>query len=208
MATFRELINNVDRSESNRDYLNMDELQREFNLWDNLTEAAYQDDLPLKMYYLAKSFDTDSYIGYRVYYFDNEPVCFSNQRGRKCNEDFEWVSESAYNKVYSWFTTLIDKPNNIDNITILSDEDLDCHCSIGWECESASEVLSESLIYKGETCLIFDKRRNVSYDFKKLSFLGIYYKGYELYVLMEDALIPWHIKKDLLDDATANDMAD
>ena len=42
---------------------------------------------------------TDTRVGLKFYFFNDELVCLSFQEGRKCDEEFEWVSVEARNKV-------------------------------------------------------------------------------------------------------------
>ncbi len=52
---------------------------------------------------------TDTTVGLRFYFLGDECVCASFQPGRKCDEQFEWVSQEAYNKVK---TLVFDKMKN------------------------------------------------------------------------------------------------
>lgn len=49
---------------------------------------------------------TDSYVGLRYYFLNNELTCLSYQIGRKYPEDFEWVSKDAFAKMYDYFSQI------------------------------------------------------------------------------------------------------
>ena len=42
---------------------------------------------------------TDTEVGIRVWYLDDEPVCISWQPYRKSNETFGWISKDKFNEV-------------------------------------------------------------------------------------------------------------
>lgn len=67
---------------------------------------------------------TDSWVGLKIYYFDDEPVCVSFQSGRKNNENFEWLSDEAYQKTKKFLYSFVE-PEEVCFAKINFDEEID-----------------------------------------------------------------------------------
>jgi hypothetical protein len=94
----RDLINAVDRSEKNTDSADIDEFCRALNLneypgWNKQFDEA------VKGHWLIKWYCTDTWVGYQVYYMDNEPVAISVQTARKSSASYQFVSLEAATKL-------------------------------------------------------------------------------------------------------------
>jgi hypothetical protein len=96
-----DLIQNLDKERTEDKQFNIQPLFDEFNIerW-NMKNEEY--DLfyeHVHCYYVIKRYCTDSCVGLRFYYLDDEFICLSNQSGRKNNEEFEFASQEAYDKL-------------------------------------------------------------------------------------------------------------
>lgn len=107
MTTLRKLINqvNIETKPS------WEKLANEFGISLNWTE-----DTRLKCYFIERWYCTDSCVGTRVYFLDNEFVCISYQSGRKMNENFYFVSKEIANKVGEYLKSLVEIEYNVDII--------------------------------------------------------------------------------------------
>lgn len=74
-----------------------------------------ENDGRLVYYWIMAWYCTDSYVGLRGYYLDNELVAVSEQQGRKYKEKFNWTSKDAFIKV----------KNYIKSFETIQDEDID-----------------------------------------------------------------------------------
>ena len=98
-----EIIENLDKSEKNRNHIYSEHFIDEFNLsWYDLKE-----DTRLTSYYILNWYCTDTYVGLAAYFLDDEFVCIGYQEGRKCDEKFEFVSEELATKVGEYVKSLI-----------------------------------------------------------------------------------------------------
>jgi len=59
----------------------------------------------------------DTEVGYRIYFFKDKPVAFSYKSAIKNDENIEWISVKAYNKVKKYLQTFI--PNEGINHNII-----------------------------------------------------------------------------------------
>ena len=99
-----EAIKRVDRSDSNHSDADAEKFSQEFGFhlsWNAKFEERVHG------YWLWRWQCTDTWVGYRVYYMDDEPVCVSWQPARGSSENFEWVSKEVYNKVREFMLELL-----------------------------------------------------------------------------------------------------
>lgn len=99
-----EAIQRVDRSERNHSYADAEKFSQEFGFHLNWN-AKFEE--RVHGYWLWRWQCTDTWVGYRVYFMDNEPVAVSWQPARKSSEEIEWVSKEAYNKVRDFMLELL-----------------------------------------------------------------------------------------------------
>lgn len=97
-----DVINNIDKSKQNESRVDTYDLGRELNV-----DIEWVNQDRLKSYWIGNWCCTDSYVGCRVYFLDDEPVAVSSQLGRKCDETFEWISKEAALKVREYLFSLI-----------------------------------------------------------------------------------------------------
>lgn len=73
-------------------------------------------------YYILNWYCTDSIVGFKVYFFDDVPVAISSQRGRKCNEDFQWISKELYQKVYDYIISFREDEDHQSRIVLIDEK--------------------------------------------------------------------------------------
>jgi hypothetical protein len=93
-----DLIHRVDRCERNTDSADIDDFCRELNLneypgWNEAFDKA------VKGHWLIKWLCTDTWVGYMVYYLNDEPIAVSSQTARKNPTTYEFVSLEAATKL-------------------------------------------------------------------------------------------------------------
>lgn len=143
-TTFRELINNIDFSnkklESSPDWENLSTI---FNI-----DLDWSDDTRLKSYFIRIHYCTDSYVGIKAYFLDNEFVALSTKYGRKYSEEFEFVSIDVAEKVKNYLLSLLvpdDYPTNVKIINYLDDT-----IPNTYKIEYNSQILHKTALYHGE----------------------------------------------------------
>lgn len=98
----RDIINIVDKSDKFKDSVDISRMAEELNLPGYYN---WQETDRLVSYFIGNWYCTDSYVGYKVYFFDDEPIAVSSQMGRKCAENFEWLSKELFLKVVEYVKT-------------------------------------------------------------------------------------------------------
>lgn len=80
--------------------------------WSDIAQAfqihdlGCYDDKRLTAYHIVTWYCTDSYVGLRAYFLDDEFIGISEQSGRKSNEDFKFVSKEIALKVRFYLESL------------------------------------------------------------------------------------------------------
>jgi len=97
-----DIANRIDKSPKNESQVDTMEFSSELNY-----EFDYVNQDRLKAYWIANWYCTDSYVGYRMYFLDDEPVAVSLQPGRKSNETFEWFSKEMALRVRDYLISLM-----------------------------------------------------------------------------------------------------
>jgi hypothetical protein len=115
-----------------------------------------EDQERLTSYYIGSWHCTDSRVGYKVYFFDDEPVAASSQTGRKMGEDFEWISKEGYRKVKDYIFSFSEE-DNIDLIDL--DEDIEEGYKISYNCELYN-YHKEIPLYEGKKVKIVELEKN------------------------------------------------
>lgn len=151
-----DIIDKLDKSPQNECYLNLDDIaEQEFNLC--LREIPEQ--CRLKAYWLAKWYDTScEWVGKKIYFLDNEPVCFSSQKYSGRDEDFQWFSEESLLKVGEYILSLAmqERQYAIHNIN-------DIEIGNGYKLDYTSEIHPDSrALLNGEPVTIIDKMRDTN----------------------------------------------
>ena len=120
MTSIKNIIETIDVSKmelKNVDFYTM--CESEFEIFNWLTQPT--DDEKLTYCFYQRWICTDTEVGIRVWYFENEPVCISYQPYRKSDETFGWLSKDCFEKVRDYALSLTD-PISDNNIKIIDDE--------------------------------------------------------------------------------------
>ena len=151
-----EIAQKLDKSNENEEWINTEELGRQFGI-----DVPYVKQDRLKSFWVGNWYCTDTYVGYRMYFFDDEPVAFSVQNGRKSNEDFEWFSLESATKVRDYLLTLITKEVEL-HVTICDvNEEIGDSFKIAYN----SQILNtENVTFNGEKVTLLERIKNKPYD--------------------------------------------
>lgn len=99
----KEIITRVDKSPQFEDKIFISEMAEEMGL--DYGDYDYSEQNRLTSFYIGSWICTDTEVGYKVYFFDDEPVAVSSQNARKSDEEIEWLSKEAFNKVREYVLT-------------------------------------------------------------------------------------------------------
>jgi len=115
-----DIASRIDKSKNNESYIDINKVAYELDY-----EFDDEDDQDrLKAYWIGNWYCTDSFVGYRMYFLDDEPVAVSIQNGRKCDEDFKWFNMDLALKVRDYLISITRKKEeelNFDTCDINED---------------------------------------------------------------------------------------
>lgn len=195
-----ELIHKVDRSERNSSSADIDDFSRALDLPTHI--GWHQDfDNCVKGYFLIKWYCTDSWVGYRVYFMDDEPVAVSSQTGRKSPEEIEFVSLEAAQKVKDFIKSL--DPD--DEFTpSLADMDLDIP-ELTYTVSFSSQLLVEEGFWNGQPAKVKRTCRGYGNSPEDMGLemdeLDVVLPNGELKrIKCKDFIIPMHLQKEETDE--------
>ena len=142
----KEILKNVDKSNSNQDYIDLNDISNELNMNIELPYVNRQD-CQIKCYWVACHLCTDTFVGLRVYFLNDEQIAISYQSARKSDENFEWINQNAVEITKKYLMSLAIEDDNYDSISFVDmDEDL----SSGYTVSFASELLDENVQYNNK----------------------------------------------------------
>ena len=184
----KDIIANIDKSDKNSSSVDIDRMINDMGIYGYISQDADR----LKAYYFLNWQCTDTFVGGRAYFFDDELVATTWQDARKSSEDFEWVSKDAYKTIRNYLLSLIEE--NEQSIEIV---DLEQDFGVGYPVSYGSQLIIDNVIYKptGETVKVIKKYRDME-DIKKWKLIQIAYSdGRKEEVGIEDILVPYNLKK-------------
>lgn len=118
MPTIRQLLDTLDRSARTYCWVCLEQLASEFGL--NLCVDVDQDSMPVKAWYHqdATWVCTDTQVGVKFVFLNDEFVAATFQDARKSDELIEWASAEARLKLFDYLVTLVRKvsPENLVNM--------------------------------------------------------------------------------------------
>lgn len=157
--------------------------------------GTWKEQSRLVFYFIGNWYSTDSYVGYRVYFLDDEPVAVTSQMGRKCDEDFEWVSKEAYNKVREYVKTFRTDDETEAEIDLVN---MDEEISEGYKIEFNTQLFDyhkKIPLLNGEKVEIIELekiRENFGTDSNvKIKTAG----GEEKWINIRELIFPYNLKK-------------
>lgn len=197
MMNYKKLIENVDKSESNRSDVDLMQLgEREFDKYD--IPWLNHDQTPLKSYWYARWICTDTWVGGLLYFFEDEFVALSWQSARKSYEEFYWVSKEAYEKVGNYLESIRQVEHHMSTVNFL--EDLEEEIHDGYQISYGSMLLpihyKVDVTFKGRTGKIVKSWPHHNEDVKKWRNVVIEFEDDKttLEVSLEDVVFPYFLK--------------
>lgn len=188
-----DLINNVDKSEQNEETSirwNLELFCNELNYSANSWSLKQPDDnIRLKCYWAANHCCTDTYVGIRLYFLDDQFVALSTQAGRKCDEHIEWKDKSSAMNVLSYIRS-IDDPEEIQEFNSM---DLEEEMGDGYPIGYTGQMLVKEVLYNGELVTVIKDKSECYTNFHNIVIrTGA---GEEKTIDVRDILVPWYVKK-------------
>lgn len=130
-----DIANSIDKTKiQNEDTINWEYILQLFDIsgyYYNLDEQNTR----LKCYWIDCWYCTDSWVGKRAYFLDGELVCISQQDGRKCEENFQFVSKEMTDELEKYILSIIPKEDKKYPL-IDRDENVSDYYTIEFSCQA------------------------------------------------------------------------
>lgn len=189
---FKDIIDNLDKSETNRDdscVWDLSSLQFDLGI---CQESVQQDrnNPRLVCYWIANHYCTDTYVGLRAYFFDDKFVAQSWQPARRSDESFEWANKEGALKVRDYILSLSLENDEFD-VKIMSD--VNEEMGIGYQVQYAGELLTKDVIYNSQNVKVVKEPREIN---GKMNFHTItieYSGGNQEDIDIRDVFVPWKV---------------
>lgn len=140
----KEAFDRVIKEDSNREYIDLEIIGEELEVYD-LWRLDYDwKELDIKSYYLGNWYWTDQYVGYQLYFLNDKPLAFSFKGARKSEEKFEFVSKEIAEEARDYILSFLRE----EELTI-DFCDMEEEIGIGYHINYNSNVMDWSNIYYG-----------------------------------------------------------
>lgn len=158
----KDIVNKIDKNHKVNflDFYSF--CEKQFGLY--LTN--YDDSDRLEAYWIGSWYCTDTYVGYKVYLFDDKPVAISFQPARKSCECIEWLSEEDYKNVLKYAKSFCEE-ENADFVLANLNEDLGDTYKIHY-CDALFDYHMKLPYYNGEMVEIIEKLKDGKYVHTKV----------------------------------------
>lgn len=182
----RDAVKNVDRSPENTHEADIEEFASIFDInisWDERFGKR------VKEHYIQKWMCTDTWVGMKAYYMDDEPVAASYQSARKSSVDLQFLSKEAAMKVREFIISLqVEKEET--NIPILDEVE-----EIGefYHVRYNGELLVDKGFYKGEEVTVIPRIKEL-WNTDRVMIKTKADCCFEIPLKLFD--IPYHVKKE------------
>ena len=184
-----EIIEKLDKSHPYQVDVYDEDLVSELQI---ANEYGWYEQEKLVFYTVSNWYCTDSEVGLRAYFFENVFVAMSNQTGRKCSEEFEWVSFELFQKVREYVLAFHNRKVHAPLIL-----DLEKEMGNGYRIDFTGQLFQphkENCFYQDEPTKIVEIIKKQKYDCINKDVM-IKHKGKNKVVSVEDLIFSYNIKK-------------
>nr|WP_145401512.1 hypothetical protein [Paenibacillus xylanexedens] len=151
-----EIAQRIDKAENNQDWVDTQELGKELGL-----DVPWKEQDRIKSYWIGNWYCTDTYVGWKMYFFDDKPVAVSSQLGRKSNEEYEWFNLQLAKEVKEYLLTLILDEEESLNVSIC---DINEEIGNSFKISFNGQILNKDrAVLNGEKVEILEEIRNKPY---------------------------------------------
>ena len=124
--TIKEGLNKLQKTKENEDYFNIWSIvEKEFDLFGKSISDEVDNQNRLKIYYLHKWYCTDTWVGYRAYFLDDELIAITQQVGRKYAEHFHYISKESRRKFKKFVESFIMEEDEDESVSYMTGHDWD-----------------------------------------------------------------------------------
>lgn len=98
----KEIINDIKKNYNNECWVSVQDLAENIGL----NVFIDKENEKIKAYYFVHWLCTDTHVGGKIYYYEDDPVAISWQQTRKGDEDLYWLNKDAFIKVKDYLFSL------------------------------------------------------------------------------------------------------
>jgi hypothetical protein len=189
-----DIAQNIDKSKNNQVWIDSEVIACEIGVDQ---DAIYLDEQTrLKCYWVGNWCCTDTYVGYRMYFLDDEPVAFSIQSGRKCDEDIKWFSKELFIKVRRYIFELV--ANEAEDLKVATC-DINEDVGTGYKIQFNAQVLNwENARLNGEKVTIVERiKDDPDWEIDSTLKIGLESSKKEQIIDIKDIEFQFHLKRDI-----------
>lgn len=185
--TLKYIVDNVIKNNDDK-YLDFDIFKQELNI-QSFDDIDYEKNTKLRGYHIANHWCTDTVVGWKAYFLDDEFICLTVKSGRKCDERFVgWVSKELAEKTKTYIKGLFIQEDDTFEVDTI---DLNEELGNGYKISCASQLIGNKVIYKNKVYDVVRKR----YDYNDN--LEIVDGDTILSVPIIDILTPFNLKENV-----------
>lgn len=137
----KDIIENIDKSEKNSTYISVERFADDAF---GLNFYFHDEQERLKCYYFLNWYCTDTYVGGRAYFLDDELVATSWQSARKSSEEYYWLSKETYDNTKKYILSLMQEQKDTEPNLL----DLNAEWGAGYKVDYSSQLLTDTVIFK------------------------------------------------------------
>lgn len=155
----RDVIENIDKSESNEANIDLDDIYSVLlNIFDYDWDVnqKIEKEKRLKSYWMHVWYCTDTWVGSKVYIFDDIPVLVSSQTARKSDNNIDIIKCDKFNELITYLQSFIRERETSLSIANL-DEEVDEYYSLYYP----SSILHRYGYYNGNRAKILMKHETL-----------------------------------------------
>lgn len=156
MVTLKQISERIDKSSANEKTVDIMQLANDFNI--NLDWWIEQD--RLKAYWMGGWNCTDTWVGYIMYFLDDEPVGVSSQLARRSDTEYEWFGVESATKVRDYLLSLIEKDDSINVAYASLDEEIGEGYTIGF---NSQIVHGNEATLDGKDVIVIEKIKHTQW---------------------------------------------
>jgi hypothetical protein len=151
-----EIMQKIDKSKDNEvTCVDIEEVGNALDI-----NVPYTEQDRLKAYWIANWYDTDTFVGSKMYFLDDEAVAISTQTGRKYDEDIQWLSIECASKVYGYLLELIKGKWNAFSVVDVN-QDIGDHYTLSYNSELMPRY--QRMFLNGEKVELIERIRDNPY---------------------------------------------
>ena len=148
----RDAIKFVDKSRENSNSADIDTFAQAVGINEYLGWAKAWDER-VHSYWLIRWLCTDTWVGARVYFFDDVPIAIGSQSARKSPEEIEFLSKESADSIYNFIRELAEAQKSGCNIV----SDLECELPDFYDFELTDYFLEKTGFVDGKPVKIVQR---------------------------------------------------